>query len=234
MKKLLLIAIVQLWLAACISVYRVELRRVDLPCNSILAEPINALVEQEIKQQQLIKMIEEAYNILEDQMEVRNFQDYDFWTGGDVWDVQWDTLGVNYTVSVKDNIIYRIDIRYQERSQPSVKRIIECLGDLPRHYIAIYQTEIPPDALSYYSASVTLLFAEYGMVTTSYDARSQPFTPTLNENTPIGRVTYIKPGTSLQVYNRSIGYPEDAKVMFEPQPWPGSWDAIEFVDTTSQ
>jgi hypothetical protein len=234
MKKIFLLAIVQMWLAACIPMYMTELPKVELDCHSMFGVPINALVEKEVEQQQLIKMIEEAYNIPENQIELRNFRDYEFWTGGDVWDIQWDKLGVNYNVSGKDSIIYRIDIRYQKQSQPSVKRVTDCLEELPQHYIAIYQSEVPPDAPRYYSASATLLFAEKGMTITSYENRPQPFIPTLTENTYIGRITYVKPGSSLQVYKRSISLSDNVEAMFEPQPWPGSWNEIQFIDTTEQ
>ncbi len=147
-KRFLLVAIVQLWLAACIPVQRTELPRIELDCNSMLAAPMNTLVGQEVGQQQLIRMIEEAYSIPEDQLEVHNFRDYEFWTGGDVWEVQWDKLGVNYEVSVEDNITYRIDVRYQEQSAPSAKRIVECLGEVPQHYIAVYQVEVPATGLN--------------------------------------------------------------------------------------
>jgi hypothetical protein len=175
-------------------------------------------------------LIEEIYKVGRVQMEVRVFkEDYPFWSGGDIWDVQWVESGVRYRVDVEeDNIISTISIVFTSTTV-TAQEVIDCIGQAPEHYRASYRLELPPDALRYYRAIFIMSFTSLGIVTTSHETSLQPFTPFVNEHTPIGALVFIEPGSPQQVFNRAFGLPDEAELSFEPQPWPGSWDAIQFV-----
>lgn len=221
------------WLLIAVSFWFTACRPIQEPtpaCDTILGTSLHDLRGQVVGREQLLRLVEQEYGIDQTQIEMLSLQDNPFWRGGDVWYITWSKGGVSYDISVdEDSVVSRIDILYKAKPV-TVKEVIDCIGQAPEHYRASYRLELPPNARRYYRAIFIMSFTSLGIVTTSHETSLQPFTPFVNEHTPIGALVFIQPGSPQQVFNRAFGLPDEAELTFDPQPWPGSWDEIQFVD----
>ena len=114
---------------------------------------------------------------------------------------------------------------------PSLSQVIDCLGP-PEFYIAQYLPE--PEAVR---ASLELIYQDRGMVV-RYDS---PFTSIFRPEPPsefhpylrINELTVTAPGTPEQIVidiYQIVDLDSDrAVVLCQIRPWPGSFEAIEFV-----
>lgn len=202
-----------------------------LTCDQILGIEIRSLWGESVEQDQLFQWIEEIFEVERTQMEVLDLNQPP--NPMDKWFVTWRGANITYEITVSKNIVDRIRIVYSQEAV-TVQEVIDCIGQMPEFYFAEYTLVQPAEVRPYYQSMFRMLFTELGMFSGVWpEQNTQPFSPQVNGSSHISSIAYVKPGTPVEVYNRTFGFPDNHRVYPQPQPWPGSWDEIQFVDTTT-
>lgn len=220
-------------LLAFLSTSCQPIQQLTLTCDQILATSIADMRGEVVELDQILDSLSESYRVDKEQLEVLRLKDNPVWSGGDVWYVKWSKNGINHQISVNESsTVYRLDLVFG-LSQVTAQEIIDCLGQAPQYYSAEHRLMSTDYAAPFHSYSLTLLFPSLGVVVGTVNrSEATPVPPELQPTIWVSRLVYIEPGSPHQIYNQAFGFSVDSKITSEPQPWPGSWEQIEFVDIT--
>lgn len=226
------------WLLITVSFWFTACRPIQGPtpaCDTILGTSIHDLRGQVVGREQLLRLVEQEYGIDQKQIEMLSLKDNPFWRGGDVWHVKWVKAGVSYDISVDENsVVSRIDILYEAKSV-TVNEVIDCLKQTPEHYSAEYRHMFTDYSPPFHLYSFRLLFTSLGIVAgVMSEDRVSSDPPELNDDIQVSSLIYVEPGSPRQTYNRALGFSVDTNLTPEPQPWPGNWNEIQFVDIRAE
>jgi hypothetical protein len=241
MRRIWLTLLVTLWFTACHPIqhplFLIQPSVTPPPyppltCEQILGVEVRSLRGELAEQDQLFGWIEEAFRVDRTQMEVLDLNQPP--NPLNKWFVTWSKAGITYQITVSEGTVYGVRIIYPQEAV-TIEKVIDCIGEIPEYYFAQYSLVRPAEIRPYYQSVFFMLFPERGIfAAVPHETNPQPFTPQVNEGRSVSDIVYTNPGSPSEVFNRSFGFPDNRRVTPQPQPWPGGWDEIKFIDTTAE
>jgi len=221
--RLLTFVVIVLLFAGCVEVTSAP--KTSLGCDSILNTPFRPLIGMPLTTEQTLQIIEKAYGVRPENVDVRQFPKSNEWTTV----IRWTKRKVSFYLFWNRERLQRSLIVLEE-VKPSAQTVIHCVGSSPKWYRAFYGPRIERKGLDYY---FELWFPDEGVVTqTRGTVRDQSKLPDINSTIPIDYIDIVNPGTVEQVYtNLGIGsgtLPPDEENPLKP--WPEDWDEIQFIN----
>ncbi len=129
----------------------------------------------------------------------------------DRWNLDWQTGGVSYTAGWSEGKLLFLNMRYEE-PQPSIGRVIGCLGT-PSRYQAWY--DLYPTMNSEQSSFIFSTQAAIAYGTRHMPAASQT-PPPIDGTFPVSMISIFESGWTDADWERG-----------KSRPWPGKWEELE-------